>query len=103
MRTNLQIGIGWLGCCAILPATPHSNVAQTQTASPPVVEWGDDFDGEKLDEAKWEPYTFEGGSGGKIEVKDQQLRMRGQGGSRAGVRSKQEFHTDRFYLEATVT
>jgi len=106
----MQIAIGWLSCCAILVATLNSNMAQqsppttqTQTASPPVAEWGDDFDGEKLDEAKWEPYTFEGGGGGKIEVKDKQLRMRGQGGSRAGVRSKQEFHGDRFYVEAIVS
>jgi len=68
-----------------------------------VVEWADDFDGDGLDTAKWEPYTFEGGGGGKIEVKDKQLRMRGMGDSRSGLRSKQTFRGDRFYVEATLS
>jgi hypothetical protein len=71
-------------------------------AQPGVAEWGDDFDGERLDETKWEAYTFEGGGGGKIEVRGKQLRMRGAGGSRSGVRSKPTFHGDRFYVEAAL-
>ena len=82
-------------------AAPNQN-PQTQTAPPLVDEWGDDFNGEQLDETKWEPYTFEGGGGGKIQVKDNELRMRGDGGSRSGVRSKQSFHGDRFYVEAVL-
>lgn len=76
--------------------------SQTPAAQPAVEDWGDDFDGDKLDEAKWEPYTFEGGGGGKIEVRDKQLKMRGAGGSRSGVRSKQSFHGERFYVEAAL-
>jgi hypothetical protein len=80
----------------------NQNPPATQTAQPAVDEWGDDFDGDRLDDKKWEPYTFEGGGGGKIEVKDKQLRMRGSGGSRSGVRSKQSFHGERFYVEAAL-
>jgi hypothetical protein len=83
--------------------TPTQNPvpSQTPTAQPAVEEWGDDFDGDRLDDTKWEPYTFEGG-GGKIEVKDKQLKMRGAGGSRSGVRSKKSFRGDRFYVEAAL-
>jgi hypothetical protein len=70
---------------------------------PAVDEWTDDFDGDKLDDSKWELYTFEGGGSSKIEVKDKQLRLRGAGQSRSGVRSKQSFHAERFYVEATLT
>ena len=76
--------------------------APAQTAPPPVIEWRDDFDGDKLDEAKWDPFTFEGGSGGKIEVKNKQLKMGGAGVSRSGVRTKQAFHGDRFYVEGAL-
>ena len=78
------------------------NPPATQTQQPAVDEWGDDFDGDGLDEAKWEPYTFEGGGGGKIEVKDKQLKLRGSGGSRSGVRTKKSFHAERFYVEAAL-
>jgi hypothetical protein len=74
--------------------------APTQNATPPVDEWGDEFDGDKLDETKWEVYTFEGGGSSKVEVKDKLLKMRGAGATRSGIRSKQLFHTDRFYVEA---
>ncbi|MCM3872463.1 MAG: hypothetical protein ND895_17400 [Pyrinomonadaceae bacterium] len=76
--------------------------SQTPATQSAIEEWGDDFDSDKLDEAKWEPYTFEGGGGGKVEVKDKQLKMRGAGGSRSGVRSKREFHGERFYVEAAL-
>lgn len=76
--------------------------APAQTAQPPVAEWRDDFEGDKLDDAKWEPFTFEGGSGGKIEIKNSQLKMRGAGVSRSGVRTKQSFHGDRFYVEGAL-
>ena len=75
---------------------------QQAQAQPAIDEWRDDFDGEKLDDAKWEPFTFEGGSGGKIEVKSQQLRMRGAGESRSGVRTKPTFQGERFYVEAAL-
>lgn len=76
-------------------------VARPQ-AVPAVNEWRDDFTGDKLDETKWEPFTFDGGSGGKIEVKNEQLRMRGAGESRSGVRSKHSFQGDRFYVEGSL-
>ena len=73
-----------------------------QTAAPAVDEWGDDFNGKELDLTKWERFTFEGGSGGKFELKDGQLRMRSVSGTRAGVRSKPLFNSDRFIVEATI-
>lgn len=83
-------------------ANQSTSPAQTKPAQPAIVEWGDDFEGDRLDETKWEPYTFEGGGGGKVEVKDKQLRLRGDGGSRFGVRSKQSFRGERFYVEASL-
>lgn len=75
--------------------------AQAQGAQPAIEEWRDDFDGDKLDETKWEPYSFAGG-GGKVEVKDKLLKMHGSADSRAGVRSKKMFRAERFYVEATI-
>jgi hypothetical protein len=80
------------------PAQP----AAGQAAPPQTSEWGDTFDGDKLDETKWERFTFEGGGGGKVEVKEGQLRMRGALDSRAGVRSRQDFTADRFIVEANL-
>lgn len=76
-------------------------VGAQQQNQPAIDEWRDDFEGEKLDEAKWEIFTFDGG-GGKVEVKNQQLRMRGTGESRSGVRSKQSFQGERFYVEGAL-
>lgn len=86
------------------PAREASAVVrgQEQSAPPAVTEWGDDFGGERLDEAKWELHTFEGGSGGTLEVKEGQLRIKGANASRSGVRSKETFHGDRFYVEAAL-
>ena len=85
-------------CEAQNPPAP----AQPPAAQSAVSEWGDDFEGAALDATKWETYTFEGGGGGKVEVKDKQLRMRGMGDSRSGIRSRQSFRGDRFYVEATL-
>ena len=78
---------------------PQQNQQQNQAA---VDEWGDDFSGDHLDDAKWEMYTFEGGGSSKVEVKDKKLKMRGTGVSRSGVRSRPTFHGDRFYVEAAL-
>lgn len=81
------------------------NAQQTQPAqksAPQVDEWTDDFSGDKLDENKWEKFTFEGGGGGKLEVKDGQARIRSAAKTRAGIRSKQEFSGDRWIVEAQV-
>jgi CubicO group peptidase (beta-lactamase class C family) len=64
--------------------------------------WSDEFEGKALDAARWERFTFEGGGEGKVEAEGGQLRMRGLGGSRSGVRSKQAFASDRFTVEATI-
>ena len=85
--------------------SPPQNLSQPQAqpanAQPAIEEWRDDFDADKLDESKWEPYSFAGG-GGKVEVKDKMLKMHGSADSRAGVRSKQTFRAERFYVEATL-
>lgn len=76
--------------------------AGAQAQQPGVVEWVDNFDGDALDERKWERFSFEGAGGGKLEVKEGELRMRGLGGSRVGVRSREPFAADRFIFEATL-
>lgn len=71
-------------------------------AAAAVEEWLDDFNAVELDQSKWEKFTFEGGTGGKIEVKDGQLRQRALNGSRAGARTTGSFSGDRFIVEGTV-
>lgn len=88
------IALGQQGSSAQGQATPAAQAA--------FEEWGDNFDGGELDLSRWERFTFEGPSGGKVEVKDGELRLRGMGGSRFGVRSKPSFTADRFIVEATV-
>jgi len=75
-------------------------VAQDKPSAPQVEEWSDDFSGEKLDEKKWEKFTFEGGSGGKLEVKNGAVRIRSASKTRAGIRSAKSFSGDRFIAEA---
>jgi len=74
---------------------------QTQPQAPALAEWGDTFDGDALDATKWKQFSFEGG-GGRVKVEDGKLKMRGTSGSRAGVRTEQDFSGDRFIVEATV-
>ncbi len=76
--------------------------AQQPTAKPQVEEWSDDFAGAALDETKWERYTFEGGSGGKLEIKDGEVRIRSTSKTRAGIRSKITFSGDRWIAEAAL-
>ena len=85
-----------------VPSPTPAGSQPAQPAAMAVEEWGDDFNGKELDQTKWERFTFEGGGGGKFELKDGQLRMRSMSGSRAGVRSKPTFTGDRFIVEATV-
>jgi hypothetical protein len=86
--------------CALAQGTPAQPPSPQQ---PQVAEWADNFDGKQLDADKWERFSFQGVSGGKLKVEEGQLRMRGMTGSRSGVRSKQNFTGDRFILEATIT
>ena len=81
-------------------ARPSAQTAQPQ--QPAFEEWADGFEGSALDESKWERFSFEGAGGGKLEVKEGELRIRSLGGSRAGVRSRQTFTGDRFSVEAKV-
>lgn len=85
-----------LCCCAALPIRAQQPAAQ----QPALDEWRDDFNSQALDETKWERFTFEGGSGGKFKIENGELRMRGAGGSRSGVRSKAEFTGERFVVNA---
>jgi hypothetical protein len=78
---------------------PATTQPQKQTA-PQLDEWNDDFAGDKLDETKWEKFTFEGGAGGKLVVKDGEVRIRSASRTRAGIRSKQTFSGDRWLVEA---
>jgi hypothetical protein len=90
-----------IGIIAWSPQSARSR-SQSHKAAPAVDEWGDDFNGRELDQTKWERFTFEGGSGGTLTVKDGQLRMRGVSGTRSGVRSKPTFNGDHFVINATL-
>jgi hypothetical protein len=74
----------------------------TPPSTPQFDTWTDDFNGDKLDETKWERFTFEGAGGGKLELKDGQLRLRSGAKTRAGVRTKTTFSADRFIVEGQV-
>lgn len=67
---------------------------------PQFAEWSDDFSGDKLDTQKWEKFTFEGASGGKLEVKDGVVHIRSIANTRAGIRTVEEFSGDKFIAEA---
>src|SRR4051794_4490266 len=72
-----------------------------KTQTPPVDQWDDNFNGTTLD-SKWEKFSFEGPSGANVEVKDGVLRIRGVENGRAGIRSSQVLHSDRFIFEAVL-
>jgi hypothetical protein len=84
-----------------LPASASSSSAPAAGAADAATVWSDDFNGSALNESKWEQYTFEGGGGLKVEVKNGQLKLHGSGASRSGVRSKEAFNSNDFYVEAT--
>jgi hypothetical protein len=82
--------------------------ARAQNPQPPqspaqFQEWTDEFDGDKLDEKKWEKFTFEGASGGKLEVKNGILQIRSGARTRAGIRTKESFSGDRFAVEGRIS
>jgi hypothetical protein len=76
--------------------------SQQSSQQPAYESWDDEFDGTALDESKWERFSFEGAGGGKVEVKDGAVHIRSLNGSRAGIRSKQEFTTGQFSVAAKV-
>ena len=110
MKANLSrlLSVAFIlivGASGALSQPQQQDSQPAPQASPPALaleEWREDFDGKALDQEKWERFTFEGGSGGKAEVSNGQLRMRGMGGSRSGVRTKTTFNGDRFIVEATI-
>ncbi len=88
---------------ALVPATASlARMPPSSQAQPATVEWTAGFEGDSLDTAKWERFTFEGGSGGTFKVENGQLRMRGVGGARSGVRTQQKFGGARFIVEASL-
>ena len=86
-----------LVCCAALVWGQTASTAQ-----PAAEEWLASFDGNTLDETKWERFSLEGGTGGTFKVEGGQLHLRSVSGSRSGVRTKQKFKADRFIVEATL-
>lgn len=76
--------------------------AQQPAQQPAYEQWEDGFNGGALDESKWERFTFEGAGGGKVEVKDGEVRIRSANGMRAGIRTRQAFSADSFSVEAKV-
>jgi hypothetical protein len=85
-----------------LPAQTPTPAPQPQRNAPQFEEWSDDFSGGKLDETKWEKFSFEGGGGGKLEVRDGEVQIRSVNKTRAGIRSVKTFSGDRFIAEAQV-
>ncbi len=97
MRSKILVSVTLF---AALLAAASAARAQQQQAQPAFDEWADDFNGEKLDETKWERFSFQGALSGKLEVKGGQLRLRSGADTRAGVRSLQAFTADHFSVEA---
>ncbi|MGA9996424.1 MAG: hypothetical protein WBP93_13480 [Pyrinomonadaceae bacterium] len=91
-----------LSLTASLAAMAQQPAQSASTQQAAFDQWGDEFSGNALDESRWERFTFEGGGGGKLELKDGQLRLRSMNRTRSGVRSKQEFEGERFSVEAAV-
>jgi hypothetical protein len=87
---------------AARPAPGARQPAQQAAQQPAYEQWEDGFNGGALDESKWERFTFEGAGGGKVEVRDGEVRIRSGNGTRAGIRSKQAFNADQFSVEAKV-
>lgn len=91
--------------CLILSgvsSTAQQDQAAEQKKRPPVDEWGDHFSGTELNDKNWERFSFEGGGGGTLKVAEGQLQIRSVSGARAGVRSKPEFKSDHFVINASL-
>lgn len=98
----LFAALGFNGQARAQEAKPSPSPTPAQTKAQ-FEEWSDDFTGDKLDEKKWEKFTFEGGSGGKLEVKDGTVQIRSAGKTRAGIRTKDAFSGDRFAVEGRIS
>jgi hypothetical protein len=98
----LIAALGFSGQVTAQETKSVSSSPATQN-KPQFEEWSDDFTGDRLDENKWEKFTFEGGAGGKLEVKDGVVQIRSASKTRAGIRTKNSFSGDRFAVEARVS
>jgi hypothetical protein len=98
----LFAALGFSGQVTAQETKPVSSSPATQNKLQ-FEEWSDDFTGDRLDESKWEKFTFEGGAGGKLEVKDGVVQIRSASKTRAGIRTKNSFSGDRFAVEARVS
>lgn len=87
---------------AAFALTAGARQSPSQQQQPAFDQWADDFNGAVLDETKWERFSFEGAGGGKLELKEGELRIRSMNGSRSGIRSRQPFVSDRFSVEAKI-
>lgn len=103
MKKSAVLLFAAIFCLAGLRATITAQQPTPPPNVPQFVEWSDDFTGDKLDLTKWEKFTFEGGSGGKLEVKDGEVRIRATAGTRAGIRTKDAFSGDVFAVEARLS
>jgi hypothetical protein len=104
MRSFVVIActLAFIAAAIAAGARGSSATARAHGQTPAFDDWGDDFNAAALDDVKWERFSFEGAGGGKLELKEGELRIRSMNGSRAGVRSKQSFSADRFSVEAKV-
>jgi hypothetical protein len=101
LAAAICIGLG-INIHAQEPAPAPSPSPSQKAQAPGADEWADDFNETKLDDKKWEQFSFEGGSGGTLKLADGQLQIRSVSGSRSGVRSKTTFNTDHFVINATL-
>jgi hypothetical protein len=83
----LIVALGFGGQIRAQEAKPSASPPSTQNKSQ-YEEWSDDFTGESLTESKWEKFTFEGGSGGKLEVKTGLCKFAAQANTRRNSHKK---------------
>lgn len=100
LAAALCVASGVLAVFFSAPAPTSARVSSPGAQQPAFDEWGDEFEGKALDESKWEKFSFEGAGGGKVEVDGGQVRIRSANGTRAGIRSRRPFVSDRFSVEA---
>ena len=98
----LFAALGFMGQARAQETKPSPTPTPAQTKAQ-FEEWSDDFTGDRLDEKKWEKFTFEGGSGGKLEVKDGAVQIRSASKTRAGIRTKDAFSGERFAVEGRIS
>ena len=101
-RQLLAISACLVLCVASSVAQQEQQTTPAKPQAPPADEWSDDFSGTELNDKNWERFSFEGGSGGTLKVVDGQLQLRSVSGARSGIRSKPEFKSDRFVINATL-